>query len=688
MRYVQHVRRCFLHSWFVLLVLLLFCQAGNEAQARSSRMPQASVQTDVLIIGGGASGVTAGIQAARLGVKVLIVEETPWLGGMLTAAGVSAIDGNNKLPSGLWGEFRQKLRDYYGGADKVETGWVSNTLFEPHVGDSIWKAMARAEDRFLTVWYGMTLVSVERKGRTVLGAALRNLASGERIVVRAKVTIDGTELGDVIARAGAKFDVGMESRAQTGEACAPKQGVPIIQDLTYVAILKDFRGSQPDADRRIPRPARYNPMEFNGCCRESALGVSADSAAKLVDAETMLNYGRLPTPEFVRTGLGAKYMLNWPRKGNDYYLNVINNSREERLRLYEEAKQVTLRFVYHIQTTLGFKHLGLADDEFPTPDSLALIPYHRESRRTRGVVRMTVHHILKPYDTELYKTAIAVGDYPIDHHHDKYPEPQRLPKIDFPPVPSFSIPLGCLIPSDIDGLIAAEKNISVSNIVNGTTRLQPCVMLIGQAAGALAALACKAGVEPRRVAVRSVQQILLESRCWLLPFLDVLPESPYFEAVQKIGVVGALRGTGVPYKWANQTWFYPDSAVHRTEFASALRASLPQVDPQRIQSIIDSLAQRYDQRSRSSDAVTVAEAWAMLEALQAAFYAVLPTRVQSVEALRQTTNLNTETASIGNIPLLRKDCAVMLHKAFAPFEHGITLTGSLLLPRTSGRAIR
>ncbi|TFH00472.1 MAG: FAD-dependent oxidoreductase, partial [Calditrichales bacterium] len=88
-------------------------------------------ETDVLITGGGTSGVAAAIQAARQNVNVVIVEETPWLGGMLTAAGVSAIDGNHRMPSGIWGEFRQKLYDHYGGAEAVATGWVSNTLFEP-----------------------------------------------------------------------------------------------------------------------------------------------------------------------------------------------------------------------------------------------------------------------------------------------------------------------------------------------------------------------------------------------------------------------------------------------------------------------------------------------------------------------------------------------------------------------------
>lgn len=99
-------------------------------------------QVEILIIGGGAGGTSAGIQAARMGTKTQIIEATPWLGGMLTSAGVSAIDGNHEMPSGIWGEFRQKLRDHYGGAEALATGWVSHTLFEPSVGNNILQEMA------------------------------------------------------------------------------------------------------------------------------------------------------------------------------------------------------------------------------------------------------------------------------------------------------------------------------------------------------------------------------------------------------------------------------------------------------------------------------------------------------------------------------------------------------------------
>ena len=75
-----------------------------------------SEEYDVVVVGGGASGCTAGIQAAGMGSRTLIVEELPWLGGMLTSAGVSATDGCYNLPSGLWGGVpetaRRSLRKY------------------------------------------------------------------------------------------------------------------------------------------------------------------------------------------------------------------------------------------------------------------------------------------------------------------------------------------------------------------------------------------------------------------------------------------------------------------------------------------------------------------------------------------------------------------------------------------------
>jgi hypothetical protein len=403
-----------------------------------------SIQTDVLVIGGGTSGVCAALQAARLGVKVCLVEETPWLGGMLTAAGVSAVDGNHNLPSGIWGEFRQRLYQHYGGAEAVRTGWVSNTLFEPHVGNAIFHEMVQAESniRLLKTYWP---VAVNRNGQCVAGARFQN-AAGEVLSIDAGVTIEATECGDVINLASCKYRVGRESRHETGETCAPPQGDNLIQDLTYVAILKDFGEGMNGA---IPKPADYRPTEYDGTCKE----LSSDPRLVDHDAQAMLAYGRLPN---------NKYMINWPIHGNDYYANVLELNRDQRLVTLQRAKECTLGWIYFIQTRGGFRHLGLADDEFPTRDRLALIPYHRESRRVVGEVTLNVNHLLDPYQYEFYKSGIAVGDYPLDHHHQKS---AAADDESYPEIPSFNVPYACLVPAEIDGLLVAEKSISVTHMV-------------------------------------------------------------------------------------------------------------------------------------------------------------------------------------------------------------------------------
>ena len=97
---------------------------------------------DLVVVGGGTGGTAAAIEAARDGASVLIVEESPWLGGMLTSAGVSAIDGNYRLRGGIFGEFTDSLAARYGGYDALKSGWVSNILFNPAVGADILANMA------------------------------------------------------------------------------------------------------------------------------------------------------------------------------------------------------------------------------------------------------------------------------------------------------------------------------------------------------------------------------------------------------------------------------------------------------------------------------------------------------------------------------------------------------------------
>ncbi len=541
---------------FACLLLMRWLLPGAAAQA-----PPAA--PEVVVVGGGLSGTFAALQAARLGASVLLLEETPWLGGMLTAAGVSAIDGNHRLPSGLWGEFRDSLYARYGGPAAVETGWVSNTLFEPAVAQEILRNMVAATPR-ISLQPEAQLLTLQRQGTGWEGVFLQK---NQRHAFRCRVLVEATEQGDWLRALGVPRDLGMDSRAASGEAFAPAEANDIVQDLTYVAILKDYG---PGADRTIPRPRGYDPDAFRCCCE------TADPSQKnssLIDCARMLSYGRLPN---------GKYMINWPNCGNDIYLQLADTTPDERRRLLEAAKLHTLRFVYFMQHELGYRQLGIAEGEFPTSDGLPLIPYYREAARIRGLVRLTVNHLLRPFDQPeaLYRTGIAVGDYPIDHHHKKNP---AAPAIDFINIktPSFNLPLGALIPPDFPNLIAAEKSISVSNIVNGASRLQPVIMGIGQAAGALAALAVQLGVPTAEVPVRLVQASLLQQGAYLMPYIDVPVTDFHFSDIQQIGATGIIKGVGVPYKWANQTWFYPEWPVSEFELLDGLRPWYPQLAQRR-----------------------------------------------------------------------------------------------------------
>ncbi len=618
-------------SRLFIQLILLFC----VSQVSFSQ----EINTDVLIVGGGASGTTAGIQSSRLGANTIIIEETDWLGGMLTSAGVSAIDGNHRLPAGLWGEFRSKIYQHYGGPLAVATGWVSNTLFEPSIGNKILKEMVAVESH-LQVFYQSRFISASRNNDSSWKVTISQ--KGKQQFIRAKVLIDATELGDVMASLGVSYSIGMDSREETGEIFAPEKSNDIIQDLTYVVVLKDYGKG---ADKTIKKPAGYNSKEF-ACCCDVSDPASYDSPTN--NCYKMLQYGRLPN---------NKYMINWPKCGNDIYLNIIEKKPEERVKALEEAKLHTLRFLYYMQTELGYKNLGIAEDEFPTKDKLPMIPYHRESRRMKGMVTFSLPHVAAPYeqDKPFYRTGIAVGDYTIDHHHLKNP---NAPEIDFVKirVPSYSVPMGSLLPKNMEGLIVAEKSISVTNIVNGATRLQPVVLQIGQAAGILAGLSVKKNIDPSKLQVRDVQKILLEAKGYLMPFIDVPQDDQAYAAIQRIGATGILKGKGVPYLWANQTWFYPDLPVSQFELVEGLKSYYPTLQQYRGAS-----GEMLDQQSLETIFTAIGE----------------KISVQEIHQFLQSKQIN-EMNYAGKKVLSKKAIAVLVDHFLKPFEKQIDIEGNLV----------
>lgn len=541
------MKRYYLSLNFCLM--LMVGVGGGWGCAAGTR--QAVQQAQVVVVGGGTGGTAAAIQSARSGATTILVCESPWLGGMLTAAGVSCTDGNHQLPSGLWQEFREAVYKHY-GTRNLATGWVSNFNFEPKVGAAVLAKMAENEPN-LTVLYKHQFDNLKVRTNPdgtmqIISVFVKDLSNGALKELKGEVYVDGTELGDLMAAAGCSYDVGLEPEEVSGEkGYGVTSAFGVIQDLTYAAVLKDYGKG---ADKTIPRPEGYTDEEF--ACSNNEDCNDPKKLYSNVSAQKMLDYGRLPN---------NKFMINWPSNGNDYFTDIIHRTPEERAKALDSAKQKTLRFVYYIQTKLGLKHLGLADDEFDTPDRLPYIPYHREGRRLKGLVRLTSADIIRPGEkSTLYRTGIAVGDYPIDHHHRMYPGPQ--PNLTFVPVPSYSVPAGSMVSAQVTNLVVCDKSISVTNIMNGTTRLQPVVLLTGQAAGLLAAQTAAAKKPVQKMSVRSLQRALLSAGAYIMPYVDVLPTDSAWQTIQQVGASGLMMGTGKAEGWANKTWFYPDSTLN------------------------------------------------------------------------------------------------------------------------------
>lgn len=464
--------------------------------------------TDVLVVGGGTGGTAAAVASARMGVKTILVSEFSWLGGMLTSAGVPVPDGNELAAwqTGMWGTYLRELEQRQPGG--LDNSWVSFFSYEPRIGAEIFADWVR-ELANLHWISGHIPLEVLREGNCITGVRFADFT------VKAKITIDGTELGDLLALGEIPYRWGWELQSEFGEPSAPvefnslTQRYP-VQSPTWVVVMQDFgEAIAPE----IPPAPNYDESRFIG-------------AWDAYGAEKFMNYGRLP---------GNRFMMNWPLKGNDWGDGVgrLVESAAKRQEFLQECFCHSQNFAYFIQSQLGRRY-GLAEDIFPCRDiqfntstlktsiqnqssAFALHPYFRESRRLIGLTTVREQDILPipggnvaPLQTD----AIAIGNYANDHHY---------PDIKFTLQPKsirwggrwtgtpFTIPYRCLVPANIDGFLVCEKNISVSHIANGATRLQPVVLGIGQAAGMAAALCVIDNVKPQYLPVRKLQNILLEN---------------------------------------------------------------------------------------------------------------------------------------------------------------------------------
>ena len=597
---------------FFALLALLF--AALPARAGEPRV----MEFDVAVVGAGCGGAAAAIQAARLGMEVAVVEESDWVGGQMTGGGVSTMDDVRRTRTGIYGEFLRRASAYYDARETpVNTCyWGSDTFaFEPWVAQMTLLDMMR-ETGGVSLFMKTRVLEAKMKGGAVRAALLDK--DGEKIELRAKVFIDATEAGDFIPLTGARY------RAGHGDSSGEIDGV--IQDITYVAVIKRYPAGVPEELKFRHRPPHYE--EYAPKFREI---IAADGGSWPGDAPFNINVFKAyrgmpdisnPASPLIDCGrpetwpLITRSAVNWAndyphhRGGLDGMPARYLEDKEYRREADREAMAKTLCFLFYMQNELGMADWSVDDrqgyggwfgndwrewDEMPDDFEPILrhfppFPYIRESRRIAGVETMTVKDVIR--DMKLGRTletksnAIALGEYPTDIHglRDKKLLDRDLDE-DAAIIPPdtewkgglFQIPIGALIPEKVDGLLAAEKNISVSRIVNGSTRLQPVTMLTGQAAGALAAVAVRGEKQPREVRAIEVQSLLLDARdrLSLYRFDDVPQDSVWWKGVE----LSMLYGYIDP---ASDVIYGVDNEMHWLEVRDAVRRAFGRMEfPQR-----------------------------------------------------------------------------------------------------------
>jgi FAD dependent oxidoreductase len=510
------------------------------------------MHADLLVIGGGLGGVAAALTAARLGRSVVLVERSDWLGGQLTTQAVPPDEHpwiETHLTSPSYRGLRNAIRDHYRRAYPLSSeartwrelnpgmGNVSRLCHEPRVAALVLEELisSHVASGRITLLRGYEAVSVVRDARRITSVRVRSRHDGSELDVAGRLVADATEEGEFLELAGVAFVVGAEGRDETGELHAPAIADPLDQQAVSWCVALEYRSGE---DHTIARPATYDHWRDTMDPRwpgsqlswsdvsphslaERVRPLFADSpeAAVWERADDLWHYRRILARAVLdpRFAGGEITLVNWPQI--DYWeLPLLSVDPAARERALAGARELTRSFVYWMQTEAprhdggrGYPELRPRGDVTGTADGLAKEAYIRESRRIRALFTVTEGHIgrsMRGADagSEVFADSVGTGYYRIDLH----PSTSGRTYVDIDCFP-FQIPLGALIPADVENLVASSKNIGSTHITNGAYRLHPVEWSIGEAVGALAHRVAETGRDPRELRADPAQLHALQA---------------------------------------------------------------------------------------------------------------------------------------------------------------------------------
>ncbi len=499
------------------------------------------IECDVAVYGGTPAGVTAAIQAARMGRKAVLVSFNGHVGG-LTSGGLTATDiGNRTAIGGLAIEFYKRV------------GKISG--FSPRAAEETFRNML--DEAGVRVILHAPLESVAMKGNRIVSATLE---TGETI--SAKIFVDATYEGDLLAAAGVSYHVGREPRGTYGESLAGQwqtvswKGVYQFCDLPispYVipddpssGLLPEISAEKPgnpgDGDYRIqaynfrmylsnraekidfPKPGGYDPGRYALLARflnfeprprwtlHYTTRPMTDGPVQMRNGDSN-NAGSFSS-DYVDGGHhwpdGTYQAANFselppPRRGLPMPMRQLYEIREK---IFQDHVGYQLGLMYFLandpqvpqELQERVRRFGLDPDEFKETGHWPHQLYIREGRR------MVSDYVMTQADCESKRVAedsVGLASYPMDSHFCQRVAVEINGKMTVrneggfghPPKRPYPISYRSIIPKNTEcANLLVPVALSASHVAFGSIRMEPVFMILGQSAGTAASIAIEEGV--------------------------------------------------------------------------------------------------------------------------------------------------------------------------------------------------
>lgn len=418
--------------------------------AESEKGLRKRIRTDVTVAGAGLAGICAAVAAAREGLSVVLVNDRSVPGGNASSEIGISINGASHLglnPSvyaregGLAEEIRMRMLQYNRGGGYDRAALTDAVLFD----------MIYEEER-ITLLLNTGIYECEKEGNRITLCRGRHGISNVIYELESKLYIDATGNGELAYQAGASYRMGREGREEYGERKAPVSADAHTMGNTFYFETRDcghevkytppaFAGkiSEMDFLRCIDKPGNHRALSVKGAHWSFEYGGQRDVVYDSEDIDLELR----------RLVFGI-----W-----DY----VKNSGK-----YPEAKNYVLKRVYARSGA-------------------------RESRRILGDYMLTENDIEEKRD---FPDAVCIGGWPMDIHaplgiYDPGPATEFIPVTGI-----YNIPFRCLYSKDVDNLMMAGRNISVTHVALGSTRVMATCACMGQAVGTAAKCCVDLGLSP------------------------------------------------------------------------------------------------------------------------------------------------------------------------------------------------